>query len=225
MISKFSRWAGIALASSMLGLFVLGTAQAGDEYADLPKAEEGEKVAIFAGGCFWCIEADFDKIPGVLHTTSGYIGGKNDRPNYQQVSYTETGHFEALHVVYDPEKVDYDGLLTAFWHSVDPTDDGGMFCDRGSSYRPAIFAVDDEQREKAEGSLAEIEEAELLEDPIKTPILDAGEFWPAEAYHQDYHNTNPLRYSYYRRACGRNRRVKEVWGDLAYKGIPKKKKK
>ncbi len=189
------------------------------EYGKLPKIEDGQKVAIFAGGCFWCVESDFDKIPGVIATTSGYIGGSVTRPSYKQVSYTETGHYEAVHIVYDPEKVSYDKLLTAFWHSVDPTDDGGQFCDRGTSYKSAVFAVDDAQREAAESSKDALEAAKVLDDPIVTPILDVAPFYPAESYHQDYYKKSSLRYSLYRNGCGRDRRVREVWGDMAFKGI------
>ena len=190
-------------------------------YAPLPQATGGQKVAVFAGGCFWCIESDFDKVPGVIATTSGYTGGTTERPSYKQVVSEKTGHYEALHIVYDPTKVSYDQLLTAFWHSVDVTDAGGQFCDRGNSYRTAVFALDDTQRRAAEASKAAIVASGVLSDPMVTPVLDAGAFYPAEGYHQDYYKTNSIRYTIYRNNCGRDRTVKKVWGDRAYTGIPK----
>ncbi|MCL4148532.1 UNVERIFIED_CONTAM: hypothetical protein GTU68_063833 [Idotea baltica] len=190
------------------------------KYAPLPPVAEGQKTAIFAGGCFWCVESDFDKVPGVISTTSGYTGGTIPRPSYKDVTYKDTGHYEAVAVVYDPEKVSYDALLTAFWHSVDPTDAGGQFCDRGESYRTAIF-VSPEQRAAAEASKTATDAGEWPKKPIVTPILDAAEFYPAESYHQDYYTKNPIRYSYYRNGCGRDKKVKEVWGPLAFEGIPK----
>ena len=191
------------------------------DYAPLPEPRAGQAAAVFAGGCFWCIEADFDKIPGVIATTSGYTGGHTERPSYKEVVSEKTGHYEALHVIYDPEVVSYDALLTAFWHSVDPTDPMGQFCDKGNSYRTAIFALDDAQKQAALASKAAIEEAGTLAAPVVTPVLDAGTFYPAETYHQDYYEKNSLRYTAYRYNCGRDRRVKRVWGDLAYRGIPK----
>ncbi len=207
-------------AFGIAGALATASASAAD-FAPLPEVAEGQKVAIFAGGCFWCIESDFDKVPGVVATTSGYTGGKTERPSYRQVGSETTGHYEALHVVYDPDTVSYDELLTAFWHSVDVTDDGGQFCDRGDSYRTAVFAVDDEQREAAETSKQAIIASGVLKDPLVTPILDAAPFYPAESYHQNYYKTNAIRYTIYRGNCGRDRIVKKVWGDLAYKGIPK----
>lgn len=192
------------------------------DYAPLPAVQAGQEVAVFAGGCFWCIESDFDKIPGVLATTSGYTGGTVERPSYRQVGSEKTGHYEALHVVYDPAEVSYDALLTAFWHSVDPTDPRGQFCDKGNSYRTAIFAVDPAQRAAAEASKKAIIASGVLDKPVVTPVLDAAEFYPAESYHQDYYLNNAIRYTIYRGNCGRDRTVKKVWGDLAYKGIPGK---
>jgi peptide-methionine (S)-S-oxide reductase len=209
-----------ALAAIGMTALMNGPAAAAD-YAPLPEAKDGQEVAIFAGGCFWCIESDFDKIPGVLATTSGYTGGRTERPSYRQVGSETTGHYEALHVIYDPAQVSYGRLLTAFWHSVDPTDPKGQFCDKGQSYTTAIFPVDAEQRAAAEASKAAIVEAGTLDEPVVTPILDAAPFYPAETYHQNYYQTNPIRYTLYRRNCGRDRTVRKVWGDLAFKGIPK----
>ncbi len=184
-------------------------------------AEAQERAeAIFAGGCFWCIEADFDKIEGVVATTSGYTGGHVEDPSYRQVVAGGTGHREALRVTYDPSVVDYEELLTAFWHSVDPTDDGGQFCDRGFSYTTAIFVSNDAQRRAAAASKARARADLAVDAEIETPILDAATFYPAEEYHQDYYEKNPARYRFYRWSCGRNARVQEVWGERAYAGIP-----
>jgi len=188
--------------------------------ASAPAAAQERAQAIFAGGCFWCIEADFDKIEGVLETTSGYTGGDVADPSYEQVVAGGTGHREALEVTYDPSLVGYDALLTAFWHSVDPTDDGGQFCDRGFSYTTAIFALDDAQRRAAEASKERVAKDLAVDATIVTPIVEAGEFYPAEDYHQNYYKKNPARYKFYRWSCGRNGRVREVWGDAAYAGIP-----
>ena len=178
------------------------------------------KIATFAGGCFWCIESDFDKVPGVLKTISGYAGGKTKNPTYRQVSGGNTGHREVLQVTYDPKKVDYAKLMTVFWHSVDPTDAGGQFCDRGVPYQTAVFVENDEQLKLAETSKAAVMKS--LGKKIATTIESGAKFYPAEDYHQDYHTKNPLRYKYYRWNCGRNQRVEKLWGDKAYTGIPKK---
>ncbi|MDE0343780.1 MAG: peptide-methionine (S)-S-oxide reductase MsrA [Deltaproteobacteria bacterium] len=174
--------------------------------------------AVFAGGCFWCVESDFDKIPGVVSTVSGYTGGKTADPTYRQVTAGGTGHYEAVEITYDPAKVGYEALLTAFWHSVDPTDDGGQFCDRGQSYETAVFVANEKEHRLAEASKAAAQKQ--LDRPIVTPILPAGPFFAAEDYHQDYYKKNPVRYRYYRFSCGRNRRVRDVWGEHAYEGIP-----
>lgn len=188
-------------------------------------AMKGDKgVAIFAGGCFWCVESDFDKVPGVLETISGYTGGHKADPTYDSVTAGGSGHYEAVKIVFDPKKINYKKLLHIFWRSVDPTDDGGQFCDRGHSYKTAIFAKNDEQLKLAKASKAMIKEAKLLKDPIVTPILKAGTFYPAEKYHQNFYKKSPVRYNYYRHRCGRNAHVKSLWGKEAYSGIPMKKK-
>ena len=179
---------------------------------------QNQETAIFAGGCFWCVESDFDQIPGVLETVSGYTGGIKPNPTYKQVTAGGTGHREAVQITYDPSRVSYEELLTAFWRSVDPTDPGGQFCDRGESYETAIFVTDEDQRQLAEDS-KQAAEAELGRTVV-TPIEDAGPFFAAETYHQDYYKKNPFRYRYYRWSCGRNQRVEEVWGESAYHGIP-----
>jgi peptide-methionine (S)-S-oxide reductase len=167
--------------------------------------------AVFAGGCFWCVESDFDKLDGVVSTTSGYTGGTVDRPTYEQVSHEKTGHYEAVKVTYDPDKVSYGDLVDYFFHHIDPTDAAGQFCDKGESYRSAVFVANDEQREVAETEVSMINESGVLDAPVVTKIVDASTFWPAETYHQDYYKKNPLRYRYYRTACGRDARVKKVW--------------
>lgn len=175
------------------------------------------KVAIFAGGCFWCVESDFDKVPGVISTTSGYIGGSAKTASYKTITGGGTGHYEAVKIVYDPDKVSYDRLLEVFWRSVDPTDDGGQFCDRGASYATGVFAADDAERKIALASKKKA--AAALGADIVTQVLIAGEFYKAEGYHQDYYQRNPVRYKIYRYGCGRDARVKELWGQQAHGGI------
>ena len=169
-------------------------------------------VATFAGGCFWCMEPPFDKLDGVLETTSGYMGGKERQPTYEQVSAGATGHAEVVQVRFDPSRVTYERLLEVYWRNVDPTVKDRQFCDVGSQYRAAIFVHDDAQRSAAESSRAALEKTKPFKAPIVTPVVAAGEFWPAEDYHQDYYLKNPLRYSYYRTGCGRDRRLIELWG-------------
>ncbi len=175
---------------------------------------ENLQTAILAGGCFWCVESDFDKVEGVKETTSGYTGGHVDNATYKQVSAGGTGHYEAVRIIFDADIVSYDKILHVFWRTVDPTDAGGQFCDRGDSYRTAIFATDDQQMAAANASKAALNG--LLPAPIVTPVLPASDFWVAENYHQNYYDTHPIRYKYYRNACGRDRRVKELWGDEAF---------
>jgi peptide-methionine (S)-S-oxide reductase len=171
--------------------------------------------AIFAGGCFWCVEADFDKVPGVISTTSGYTGGTVANPTYEQVSHKNTGHAESVLVVYDPTKVTYEQLLDRYWHSIDPTTKDAQFCDHGSPYRTAIFTLDDAQAKAAKASLDALQKSKPFKEPIVTQIVPAGAFYPAEDYHQDYYKKNPVRYQYYRSACGRDARLKQLWGDKA----------
>jgi peptide-methionine (S)-S-oxide reductase len=169
--------------------------------------------ATFAGGCFWCLEADFEKVDGVLTVTSGYTGGHVASPTYEQVSAGGTGHAESVRVVYDPSIVSYDELLDYFWHHIDPTVTNRQFCDVGDQYRSAIFTNDEAQREAAERSLAQLERSKPFPQPIVTEIAAATAFYPAETYHQDYAEKNPIRYAYYRKGCGRDRRLKELWGE------------
>ena len=171
--------------------------------------------ASFAGGCFWCVESDFDKIPGVISTTSGYTGGRVVKPTYEQVSSHNTGHAEAVEVVYDPAKVSYERLVAYFWHTIDPTVKDQQFCDHGSPYRTAIFAQNDEQLKIAQASRAALEKSKPFKEPIVTEITLATAFYPAEEYHQDYYKKNPIRYKYYRNGCGRDARLQQLWGDQA----------
>ena len=171
--------------------------------------------ATFAGGCFWCVEADFDKLPGVLSTTSGYIGGRVANPSYDQVSSKGTGHAEAVEIVYDPAKVSYEQLLQHFWHNIDPTTKDAQFCDQGSPYRTAIFAHGDAQLRAAQASKAALEKNKPFKQPIVTEIVAAGPFYAAEESHQDYYRKNPVRYKFYRSNCGRDERLKQLWGARA----------
>jgi peptide-methionine (S)-S-oxide reductase len=180
-----------------------------------PATAQNLQTAIFAGGCFWCIEADFDKVPGVVETLSGYTGGTVDNPTYEQVVTETTGHYEAVRITFDAATVSYRELVDIFWRTVDPTDAYGQFCDRGDSYRTAIFATPDQAAE-AEASKAAAEA--VLREEIVTPVLPAQTFWPAEDYHQEFYRTNPVRYTFYRRSCGRDATLRGIWGADAFPG-------
>ena len=186
-------------------------------FAALPAQTAGvsaeTRSAIFAGGCFWCVESDFDKVPGVISTTSGYSGGTLQNATYRN----HEGHREVVKVEFDPARTSFDTLAAVFFRSVDPTDDGGQFCDRGHSYTTAIYVVDEAQKAAAEKAKADAEAA--LGKPIVTPIEAAGAFWRAEEYHQDYYRKNPIRYRFYRSACGRDARIEQLWGEAAHQGI------
>ena len=175
----------------------------------------GHAIATFAGGCFWCMEPPYDKLAGVDATISGYIGGTVANPSYEQVSSGRTGHAEAVQVVYDPKKVSYEQLLDVFWHNVDPTVKDRQFCDGGAQYRTAIFYHNEEQRKAAEASKAALDKSKPFREPIVTQIVMAGPFYPAEDYHQDFYVKNPVRYNLYRTGCGRDARLKQLWGDKA----------
>ena len=170
----------------------------------------GSAQAVFAGGCFWCTEADFDKIPGVLSTTSGYTGGKLRNPTYEQVSAGGTGHIESVRVTYDSSRVSYATLAARFIRTIDPLDSGGSFCDRGYGYRSAFFVATPAQRRIAETIKSRTQSS--LKKPVATLVLPAATFYPAETYHQDYYKKNPVRYRFYRLNCGRDARLKEIWG-------------
>jgi peptide-methionine (S)-S-oxide reductase len=173
--------------------------------------------ATFAGGCFWCVESDFDKVDGVISTTSGYIGGKTTNPTYDQVSSKNTGHYEAVEIVFDPKKVSYEQLVEFFWRTIDPTDAGGQFCDKGAPYKTAVFAHDAAQLKAAQMSRDALEKNKPFKAAVVSEVLNAATFYRAEEYHQDYYVKNPVRYKYYRTSCGRDARLKALWGDAAGK--------
>lgn len=179
--------------------------------ATVPAPGPGQEVAVLAGGCFWCVEADFDKLPGVVSTTSGYAGGRESHPTYEQVANHQTSHIEAVHVVYDSKVLTYAQVVDFFFRHVDPTDPGGQFCDRGDTYRTAIFPQDAAQLEVATTAKATLNASGWLGAPVVTEILPNQKFWPAEEYHQDFHHKNPGRYLPYRSGCGRDARVARVW--------------
>ena len=185
-------------------------------YSTIPAAAETQ-TAIFAGGCFWCVESDFDHVPGVISTTSGYTGGHVKDPSYEQVVTETTGHRESEKIEFDTSRTSYAKLLDIYFHATDPTDGGGQFCDRGESYTPAIFYLNAEQKKEAEEAKAAA--AKELGQPIFTKILPASTFYPAEDYHQNYYRKNPLRYKYYRYGCGRDARLEQLWGKEAHRGI------
>lgn len=175
------------------------------------RADGATARAVFAMGCFWCAESDFEKVDGVLSVVSGYTGGAVENPSYEQVSDGGTGHFEAIEVTYDPARVSYERLLDVFWRGVDPFDAVGQFCDKGDQYRAAIFTADAAQKQAAGESLKKVEGL-LAGERVVTLVLEASKFWPAEDYHQDYYKKNPVRYRFYRGRCGRDERLQEVWG-------------
>jgi len=197
----------------MRNLFVLIAAGSAFAAPAAAQAPSQRAQAVFAGGCFWCTESDFDKIPGVISTTSGYTGGRVAKPTYEQVSAGGTGHIEAVRVVYDPSKVSYAALANRFFRTIDPLNANGQFCDRGDQYRSAIFVADAGQRQIA--AAAKAKAAAALKKPIATLILPGATFYPAEAYHQDYYKKNPTKYRFYRWNCGREARLKAVWSGVA----------
>ena len=178
-------------------------------------APAAQQKATFAGGCFWCMEQPYDELPGVISVTSGYTGGQKKNPSYEEVSAGGTGHAEAVQVVYDPSKVSYEKLLDIFWHNIDPTVKDRQFCDKGNQYRSGIFYHDEEQRRVALQSKKALEAGKPFKEPIVTEIVAASAFYPAEQYHQKYYKKNPIRYKYYRTTCGRDKRLRELWGSAA----------
>ena len=184
--------------------------------ADAPssaRTSNSTAVAVFAGGCFWCMQPPYDKLPGVISTEAGYTGGHTSQPTYRQVSAGGTGHAEAVRVTYDPRKVSYPTLLEVFWHNIDPVAVDRQFCDVGDQYRSAIFPIGPQQRSEAEASLRAMQADPRFGRPIATRIEPAATFYPAEEYHQAYYRKNPLRYKYYRYGCGRDQRLQQIWGD------------
>ncbi|MBS0169628.1 MAG: peptide-methionine (S)-S-oxide reductase MsrA [Nitrospira sp.] len=194
-------------ARLILSLVLAGTVVSSGYAAD----QSGVK-AYFAGGCFWCMEEVFEKVPGVISATSGYMGGRVENPTYEQVSGGGTGHAESVEVVYDPAKVTYQALLEAFWHNVDPVTANAQFCDHGSQYRAVIFYQGEEQQRAAEESKRAIAQSPRLSQPVVTELTPASQFYPAEEYHQDFYKKNPVRYKFYKFTCGRAQRLEEVWG-------------
>lgn len=222
----------VVLAASALGIAILrlpgagtapdaGAAAAPKPGPPQPASGAGIAHAYLAGGCFWCLETAFEGVPGVVSVVSGYTGGPEPNPSYDQVSAGETGHYESIDVAFLAKQVSYEKILDIFWHNIDPTQGDGQFCDRGAQYRSAIFVRDEAQRAAAEKSKRAIEESKRLKAPIVTAILPAGEFWAAEEYHQDFWKKDPVRYQTYRFGCGRDRRLDEIWGKDARRGSPK----
>lgn len=175
--------------------------------------QDNLETVVFAGGCFWCMEPSYDKLDGVVSTVSGYSGGSAANANYNAVSSSITQHYEVIEITYDPTKVNYSKLLEVFWRNIDPTDDKGQFCDKGPQYRAAIFYKNDEQRQLAQQSLDKINQTKSFGGKVVTEIVAASPFYAAEAYHQDYYQRNPVRYKFYRYSCGRDQRLKELWGE------------
>ncbi|HET9977639.1 MAG TPA: peptide-methionine (S)-S-oxide reductase MsrA [Burkholderiaceae bacterium] len=198
------------LLLAIVAALTLGTA--GAQTQPTGPAPAGLAKATFAGGCFWCVESDFDKVPGVISTTSGYIGGRVANPTYEQVAAKGTGHAEAVEIIFDPKRVSYSQLIDYFWRTIDPTTKDRQFCDAGSPYRSAIFAHDAAQLAAANASRAALEKSKPFKEPIVTEVVMAGTFYAAEDYHQDYYLKNPLRYKYYRNGCGRDARITQLWG-------------
>lgn len=200
------------LLSNTFGLLLLSGAAT---FSSLSQA--APQTMIVAGGCFWCVESDFELVQGVSDVVSGYIGGHTDNPTYKQVSSGKTGHFEAVVINFDDEVVSLKALADYYWKTIDPTDAAGQFCDKGSPYKTAMFYQDDKQKAVFEASLAKVEKSKPFKDDIVTEILPAKKFYPAEEYHQSYYTKNPIRYAYYRASCGRDSRIEDLWGEVASK--------
>ncbi len=195
------------IISSVVLLFALSA------FAVESVSPQKQKVAVFGGGCFWCMEPPFEQLEGVIDVTAGYSGGEDSNPTYEQVSRGMTSHIESVRVVYNPEKITYKELLDTFWRQIDPTDDGGQFADRGNHYRTAIFYADQEEKEIAEQSKKELNTAEVFDRPVVTAVVPVKEFYPAEEYHQDYYLKNVAHYSAYKVGSGRSGFIKKVWGE------------
>ena len=199
---------GVALSAALVINVVVQRAEADTDAAKNTSQAE----AIFAGGCFWCMEPPYDKVEGVISTISGYTDGHKENPTYKEVSSGTTGHTEAIKITYDPKKVSYQQLLDIFWRNIDPVTPNRQFCDGGTQYRSGIYYLDDNQKNLAEKSKAAIENSGVLAKEIVTEIKAASTFYPAEEYHQDYYLKNPVRYKFYRYNCGRDQRLEEIWG-------------
>ena len=194
----------------LLSLFITPVIASNQEATTSPVQKS--ETAIFAGGCFWCMEPPFDKLEGVISTTSGYTSGHKKNPTYKEVSAGSTGHTEAIQIKYDPEKITYSELLDVFWKNIDPVAVDRQFCDAGSQYRSGIYYLNEKQQAEAKRSLQQLNKNKPFAGEIATEVLPASTFYPAEDYHQDYYQKNPLRYKYYRFACGRDQRLEQVWG-------------
>lgn len=195
-------------------LLTAGFSLSGETKNPVPlKSQTSTETAVFAGGCFWCVESDFEKLPGVIEAISGYTGGGLENPSYKQVSAGETGHVEAVQVHYDPTIINYDQLLEAFWRQIDPTDNQGQFVDRGAQYRPVIFTNTPEQMLTSVQSRQHQAASGRYDKPLTTEIIELKRFWPAEDYHQDYYKRNPIRYKYYRYNSGRDQYLEQTWGE------------
>jgi peptide-methionine (S)-S-oxide reductase len=206
-VKTLKQWiAGLGVAVAM------AFAAHGHAQTAKPPAQSATAKATFAGGCFWCMEPPYDKLPGVISTTSGYMGGKTKNPTYESISSGMTGHAEVVQIEYDPSKVSYATLVETFWRNVDPTQRDGQFCDHGSQYRTAIFYHNDEQKRVAEASKAALQKNKPFKGDIVTELAPAPEFYRAEEYHQDFYKKNPTRYKLYRTGCGRDARLQALWG-------------
>jgi len=199
------------IRSILLGLLLIAPASFANEA--ITEGPAGTEMAVFAGGCFWCTESDFDKMPGVVETISGYTGGEASTADYQQVSAGGTGHIESVAVFFDPSKTSYATLVEAFWKTIDPITPNAQFCDHGSQYSSALYYANDKQKALLEASRETLARSGRFEQPIATLILPRQPFYPAEEYHQDYYQKNPLRYNFYRTTCGRDARLEELWGN------------
>jgi peptide-methionine (S)-S-oxide reductase len=199
----------------LLVLLAIAVSVAGGATSVVAEGSRGLKKATFAGGCFWCMEAPFDRLDGVISVTSGYTGGHTKNPTYEEVSAGGSGHAESVQIVYDPAKISYEKLLDIFWHNIDPTTPDRQFCDAGHQYRSAIFYHDEAQKKQADASKLALEKTKPFREPIVTEIVPASEFYPAEEYHQHFYKKNSIRYHFYRQGCGRDKRLKELWGSAA----------
>lgn len=211
--TSFRRRLTTLLGATSLLFAMTACAQGESKPAPKPSGTAKTAVAVFAGGCFWCMEPPYDKLPGVISTTSGYIAGRTVNPTYEQVSAGITGHTEAVQVRYDPSRIGYQTLLNVFWRNIDPVAVDRQFCDAGTQYRSGIYYLDAEQKRLAEASKRALENSKRFDRPIATEILPATRFYPAEDYHQDYYTKNPARYKFYRWNCGRDQRLQALWGD------------
>ncbi len=222
---KYTIFTIVVIAALFLAVYqVLSMDDAKQTQQSIEMQPQNTRIAVFAGGCFWCTESDFEKVEGVIEAISGYSGGHVVDPSYKQVSAGGTGHTEAVKVIYDPAKIDYEGLLDIFWRSIEPTDGGGQFVDRGSQYRSAIFYADKQQQDLAESSKEKLAASGIFDQPIVTEIVPLEIFYEAEEYHQDYYKKSPLRYKWYRSGSGRDRFLEKVWADRPLKMKEKKMK-